>query len=132
MLFLWTFNLSLIVSFIFIILYISRTEQRRSDWWTYETIYPQIFYCFCTVYQREKNEWGRGESGTIKHKKGKTKCSFSSETEVPNLERERWKEKKEQKGRKKREREKMGGDFEGVLEFRRQGKKKKGQQWLER
>ena len=26
----------------------------------------------------------------------------------------------------------MGGDFEGVLEFRRQGKKKKGQQWLER
>ena len=26
----------------------------------------------------------------------------------------------------------MGGDFEGVLEFRRQGEKTKGQQWLER
>ena len=26
----------------------------------------------------------------------------------------------------------VGGDFEGVLEFRRQGEKKKGQQWLER
>ena len=45
-----------------------------------------------------------------------------------------WKEKGERKrkSRKVEKREKVGGDFEGVLEFRRQGKKKKGQQWLER